>query len=266
MMMYYLTLTRSCEVAVIAWAFTVSCLTTRDFIPSPSLLWALLSVITLYSGGNILTEVYRKRLLDRLYHGTAEFRRDSTLALALLFTALLFSAAGGINLSLSMVILILIIYFHARNIKNLGLLRNLFSAFIGSSIFILAMQFTGQAGLNLFLFAIFLFFVMAEELLRDIDEIENDMKSGIHTFPIHYGIPHALIAASAFMAAGISLAFALYSLGNFRPLLLGTSLFMLLVCTLLYRYQGSIKVSHFRLAIIGIMVLFLTGILLSYLH
>jgi len=265
-MIYYITLSGFFDALIMTWAFTVACLVARDFTLTPQFLPVLLSIAMVYGGGNILSTVCKKRLHNRTYLHTADFRRESTLAIVFLSTALLFSLAGGVNYFISMVILVLLANFQARNTKSLGLLRNLISACAGSCVFLMAMQYTGQVGINLFLFSMFLFFVMAREILRDIDDIQSDMESGILTLPLHYGIPRTIIAADIFMAAGISLAFALYSLGNFKPLFLGVSCVMLLAFALLYRYQQSLSISLFRQAIGWIMVFFLAGILVSSLR
>jgi 4-hydroxybenzoate polyprenyltransferase len=265
-MEYYFSLLRVFEVVIMTWAFTVSCLTTPRFSFSIFFIPVIASIILFYSGNNILITMYKKRLWEKSYHTTAQFQGDSTLVLIILSLSLVFSLAGGFDYFLLLFIMLLIIYLHARNTKNLGFLRNLVSSFISSSVFGLAMLFTGQLSLNLFFFAIFLFFFMAREILRDSEEIERDLSAGLRTFPLHYGQTWTLMAANIFMVAGISLSLVLCSMGSFGPLYLALSFITFIIFALLFRFEGSMQTSRIRQAIDAIMLFFLSGTLFAFIH
>ena len=251
------------EVVIAVCAFLISCMTAPHFSLSLPFLPVMISVLLNYGGGYALLAIYRKALHDRNYRGSSRFSRDMTAPLCMLSLSFAFALAGGVNFFLFSTIVTLITFFHGRNMKSLGLFRNLVSAFTGSSVFILSSLYTGQTGLSLMFFSLFLFFIMAREILKDSTAMKADMDDGLHTLPLHYGMRKALTAAYLFMLAGIVIALIFNAFSDYKLLFMVIPFIMLFTFAIAHLYRHTIGIATFQRIIEAIMMLFLAGALIS---
>jgi geranylgeranylglycerol-phosphate geranylgeranyltransferase len=175
---------------------------TRSFEPGRSVLLGAAAVFLILSGGNAFNDYFDREIdaINRPRRPIPSGRVARNGALA--FAAALF--CGGLGLSvflnadaLALAVLntnLLIVY--ARYSKAMHLFGNLLVAWMTSSVFLFAGAILGRIDLHVVVLAASAFFIMVtREILKDIEDLEGDRRSGASTLPIRWGVKRARTVA-----------------------------------------------------------------------
>lgn len=251
---------------MIAMAFIIGCLYARASLLSLEFLAAIFSVMLLYGGGNILND-YFDREIDSVNKTLKESASSGKAWSILTFLAsLILSAFAGLYFFLLSLLILILLAYYARHSKSLGLWKNLFVAFTGSLVFILGSILGGEPGHNLLISIISVFFIMAREIIKDIEDMEGDSLAGARTLPIRHGVPAAIGSANIATLLGLALSLLLFLQGSFRTFFLYFIAASLIVLILGNLRRKNSRMKQFRRHIEAIMIVILTGAVLAQLR
>lgn len=82
----------------------------------------------------------------------------------------------------------IIIFFYSYSLKNIPLVGNITVAFFTGLIFVFGASAVGNFSGILFPFLFSFFINFIREIVKDVEDIEGDRETEVHTFPIVFGI------------------------------------------------------------------------------
>lgn len=193
-----------------------------------SLLFTLLAVFFAISAGNVINDVfdYKIDLINRpdrpIPSGRISIKNGRNYAYSLFILSNVFGIALSvitINIIPELIVLFatFCLYIYAAKLKTTPLLGNFLVAFMTCLCFIF-----GGCGIgfyinniNLIFISIFLGFfallaTMAREIVKDMEDMEGDLKEGAKTFPILFGNRKSSIIASVLIIIACILSPILY--------------------------------------------------------
>jgi geranylgeranylglycerol-phosphate geranylgeranyltransferase len=186
-----------------------------------SAILAFVAVFLVTAGGNVIND-YFDIDIDRfnkphraLPSGLIAQRNALVYALALL----LFGVAASVLINpicfglaaLNVVLLVL----YSWKLKGSALIGNLVIGYLTGSIFLF-----GGAAVHSFLvpgalFASAMLAITSREVVKDVEDIAGDRRSGASTLPIRYGVPFSLAAAAFFMLVAVAISPLPFLIGAF---------------------------------------------------
>jgi geranylgeranylglycerol-phosphate geranylgeranyltransferase len=216
----YLRLMRvqNCLIAVVSIIGT-SFFASRSFMIRPRILLGAISALFIMGGGNALNDYFDDKI-DRLNRPerpipSGLIRRKE----ALVFSTALLSIGVGLSISLNLLAMsiaaanacLLIVY--ARYSKTMFFAANVLIALMTSSVFIFSGAIINRIDINLIILASSAFFAMlSREILKDIEDIRGDSRSGARTLPIRLGVKRARAVSTILIFPALLLVFLPYIL------------------------------------------------------
>jgi len=201
--------------------FLSGMIATGRAVPPIEVFFAVMGTISASSAGMAINDYfdYDIDIINRpdrvLPRGVVS--RKSALLFALILFGLAYIFIGFTNL-LCIGIgypAVVLIFVYSWKLKRLPFIGNFVVAFLTS----LTLIYGGAAARNIVLvtmLAICAFFAnLSREIVKDIEDIKGDERSGSRTFPILYGIPRSFLAAAIFLGFGIAATFLPYLSGLF---------------------------------------------------
>jgi len=187
------------------------------------LLFAAISAALITGAGNIINDIFdiQTDKLNKKKHRvlpTGILSINQAIILYVLFTMPAFVLAYYVNMTAFIISIItsVILYYYSYYFKTIPLAGNIVVAGLTALAFI----YGGIAVNNLsgtFIPAVFAFLInFIREIIKDIQDIPGDEKSGFVTFPIKYGIKQARNLAAILSAAAIVFPFLLWSFGFYN--------------------------------------------------
>lgn len=188
-----------------------------------SIFLAALAASLITAAGNIINDIFDIQT-DKLNHkinrplATGELKVVQAIILYALFTIIAFVLAYYINTAAFIVTILtsIILYYYSYYFKTIPLTGNIVVAGLTS----LAFVFGGIAVGNIsgaVIPAAFAFVInLMREIIKDIQDIEGDKKSGFATFPIKYGIKQSCNLVIFLAVITIVFPFMLWSYGFYH--------------------------------------------------
>lgn len=238
----------------------------RSFPIKPRVLLGAIMTLFIMGGGNALNDYFDDKI-DRLNKPHRPIPSGLiTRNKALVFSTALFFIGVGLSFSLNLLAMsiaivntcLLIVY--ARYSKTMFFAANVLIALMTSSVFIFSGAILHRINLNMIVLASSAFFVMmSREILKDIEDIHGDSRSGALTLPIKLGVKRARAVSTIFILPAILLIFLPYILKTMDSPYLG--LVILATMALIYSFFLQPKKSQkvIKLATMIVLTAFLVG-------
>jgi len=226
---------------------------------SPSLLPALISVMLLYGGGNIIS-CYFDQSSDLTSSREKQHRALLWSGLTL-GAALLLSLFGGLRFFSALLLSGVLLVICGKYSKTLGIFRCFCAALAGSTVFLLGPLFTGAAGLNWLFLPLAFLFITTREMVKDIEDTESGSEAGALTIPIRFGVKTAFAVADICGALGLFLSAIYHTMNIFSPLFLTFLSFAILLYAIGNIFVFMSEAHTFRRYIEMVMLFLLLGAL-----
>jgi geranylgeranylglycerol-phosphate geranylgeranyltransferase len=263
----YLRLMRihNCLIAFFSIIMT-SFIASRSLMIKPGVLLGAMVTLFIMGGGNALNDYFDDKI-DRLNKPNRPIPSGLiTRKKALFFSIALFFTGVVLSFSLNLLAMsiatanacLLIIY--ARYSKTMVFAANALIALMTSSVFIFSGAILNMIDLNMIVLASSAFFVMmSREILKDIEDIQGDRRSGALTLPIKLGVKRARAVSTVFVLPAILLIFLPSILKTMDSPYLGLIMLatMVLIFSLFLQPKKSQKV--IKLATMIVLTAFLAG-------
>ena len=248
--------------SIIVTAFIAS----RSFTVRPGVLLGAVVTLFIMAGGNALND-YCDDEIDRLNKpGRPVPSGLIAPKSALIFSAALFFIGLLLSLFLNLLAMSIVIVntclltVYARNSKRMFFAANLLVALMTSSVFIFSGAIVKTMNLDIIVLASSAFFVMtSREILKDIEDVQGDRRSGALTIPIKLGVKRARTVSTILILPAIPLVFLPWILKRMDRPSLGLIILatMALIYSLFLEPKKSQKV--IKLATVIVLTAFLVG-------
>jgi len=168
----------------------------------PRLLLAAAAGMLLGSSGNVINDIFDVEI-DRINKpgraipsGGTSKSSAALYAIVLAVLGIVLSLIVGIPAMLIATGCMILLYLYSSILKTVPLLGNLIVGVLTGTAFIYGGVVVGNpvAGVVPALFAFF--YNIGREILKDIEDMEGDKKSGIRTFPLLFGVETSLVVAT----------------------------------------------------------------------
>jgi len=177
---------------------------------------AALSASLVMASGNIINDIYDiaidkiNKSLRPLPSGKIQIKNAYSLYFLLILVSIVLSFLVGEMALIIVLFSILLLFLYSKYLKRIPLLGNLTVAFLTGLVFI----FGGVVVENptaAIVPALFAFLInLIREIVKDMEDVEGDRKSGVITFPIKFGFQK-----SRYLILFISFTLALFTLYPF---------------------------------------------------
>ena len=168
-------------------------------IPWFSVLFASFTAVFTLAAGNIINDIFDIEI-DKINRPnrplpSGKLSYKETIALYFIFLLLSLILSWYINLPAFIIVFAttLLLFLYSKYLKRIPLVGNLVVAFLTGLVFI----YGGIAVANpvaAIIPALFAFLInLIREVVKDMQDVEGDKKSGVNTFPIRYGFQKSRI-------------------------------------------------------------------------
>ena len=194
----YIKITRPLNVFITFLVVIVAILISqKDELAINFIVLAAIAAALTAAGGNIINDIYDietdkyshpNRVLVKKYISKKE---ALALYLLIVFISILIAAYVSVILIIFVLAVTILLYIYSFRLKQLPLVGNITISLITGLAFIYGGLVAGNAT-GAFVPAVFAFFInLVRELVKDIQDIDGDLKLNYKTFPIKYGIEHS---------------------------------------------------------------------------
>lgn len=239
----FLRIIRPFNVIITFFSIVVACIICSDEnLNTAIIMLAGLSGAITSAAGNIINDIFDIEIdkINRpervLASGTLKKTEANFLYVILNFMAIAITFFINIQSSIIVILSVILIFFYSYYFKKIPLLGN----FIVALMTALAFLFGGVAVGNLnsaVIPGIFAFLInFIREIIKDIEDLEGDIKNKIYSFPARYGINPALritfiLTIILFLFTFIPFVFKIYRIEYFIIVMLtvNTGLFLFLI-------------------------------------
>lgn len=219
------------------------------------ILFAGFSAALVGSAGNVINDILDIEI-DRINRpermlpsGLLNPRGTFYYYLVLNSAALLLSAFINITSLLIVIVSILIVFFYSYTLKKIPLIGNITVAFMTGLAFIFGGTAAGniKGGIIPALFAFLINFI--RELIKDIEDLEGDMKNQVFSFPAKYGTKAAVqiiysLTGSLIVFTLIPFFFNLYRIEYFIIVMLSVNIGLVLFIKNISSNSGKAVISR----------------------
>lgn len=202
--------------AVLAGAIVAS-----QEMPLPIIIFAFAAAAAICAGGNAIND-YCDRKIDAVNRperpipsGRISASRALSTGRYLFLIGVLFAAPLGLPCVLLAVLNSLVLALYSAELKRGGLIGNLAIGYLVGSTFLFGGLAVNKLQAVSILAAMAALSTIGRELVKDIQDMRGDRKSGLRTFPLLYGPKAAVILGTSFIAAAIVLSPLPFLLGLF---------------------------------------------------
>ncbi|HIP16694.1 MAG TPA: digeranylgeranylglyceryl phosphate synthase [Methanothermococcus okinawensis] len=209
----------------------------------PPILIAALVVFLICGYGNVINDIFDIEI-DKinkphrpLPSNRISLKNAKLFSFLLLITGLLFSLFNKVCFLIALINAV-VLYVYAKRYKKNKIVGNLLVAYLTGSIFLFGGAAVNNILITLILFLCALFATWSREIIKDFEDMEGDIKEGVVSLPIKYGIKSLHIAGILLIIA-ILLSPLPYIMGIFGFFYL----YSIILCDIMfiYSFMGLMK-------------------------
>ena len=164
-----------------------------DKIPGLNVIVAAFAASLVMASGNILNDIYDvgidkiNRPLRPLPSGKLTIKEAYRLYILFIFISIVISSLLNEIVLVIVLISILILFIYSKYLKQIPLLGNITVAFLTGLVFIFGGFVVGNPSAAI-VPSIFAFTInLIREIVKDMEDVEGDIKAGVNTFPVKFG-------------------------------------------------------------------------------
>ncbi len=164
-----------------------------DKIPELNVLLAAFAASLVMASGNIINDIYDlgidkiNRPLRPLPSGKITIKESYAVYFIFIVVSIFLSALVNEKALAIVLISILILFIYSKYLKQIPLLGNITVAFLTGLVFIFGGFVVGNPSAAI-VPSVFAFLInLIREIVKDMEDIEGDIKAGVNTFPVKYG-------------------------------------------------------------------------------
>jgi geranylgeranylglycerol-phosphate geranylgeranyltransferase len=164
-----------------------------DKTPGLNVVFAAFAASLVMASGNILNDIYDigidkiNRPLRPLPSGKITIKKAYAVYFIFIVLSIFFSALVNEKALAIVLISILILFIYSKYLKQILLLGNITVAFLTGLVFIFGGFVVGNPSAAI-VPSIFAFTInLIREIVKDMEDVEGDIKAGVITFPVKFG-------------------------------------------------------------------------------
>ena len=209
----------------------------------PSILIAALVVFLICGYGNVINDIFDIEIdrINKPYRplpsNRISLKNAKLFSFLLLIMGLLFSLFNKVCFLIALINAV-VLYVYAKRYKKNKIIGNLLVAYLTGSVFLFGGAAVNNMLITLILFLCALFATWSREIIKDFEDMEGDIKEGVSSLPIKYGIKSLYIAGILLIIA-ILLSPLPYIIGIFGLFYL----YSIVLCDIMfiYSFMGLLK-------------------------
>ncbi|MBW9221422.1 UbiA family prenyltransferase [Methanothermococcus sp. SCGC AD-155-M21] len=165
----------------------------------PSILIAALVVFLICGYGNVINDIFDIEIdkINKPYRplpsNRISLKNAKVFSFLLLIMGLLFSLFNKVCFLIALINAV-VLYVYAKKYKKNKIVGNLLVAYLTGSVFLFGGAAINNMLITLILFLCALFATWSREIIKDFEDMEGDIKEGVSSLPIKYGIKSLYIA------------------------------------------------------------------------
>ena len=164
-----------------------------DKTPGLNVVFAAFAASLVMASGNILNDIYDigidkiNRPLRPLPSGKITIKKAYAVYFIFIVLSIFFSALVNEKALAIVLISILILFIYSKYLKRIPLLGNITVAFLTGLVFIFGGVVVGNPSAAI-VPSVFAFTInLIREIVKDMEDVEGDIKAGVNTFPVKFG-------------------------------------------------------------------------------
>ncbi|MBW9222174.1 UbiA family prenyltransferase [Methanothermococcus sp. SCGC AD-155-C09] len=165
----------------------------------PSILIAALVVFLICGYGNVINDIFDIEIdkINKPYRplpsNRISLKNAKLFSFLLLIMGLLLSLFNKVCFLIALINSV-VLYVYAKRYKKNKIIGNLLVAYLTGSVFLFGGAAVNNMLITLILFLCALFATWSREIIKDFEDMEGDIKEGVVSLPIKYGIKSPYIA------------------------------------------------------------------------
>ncbi|RLE44864.1 hypothetical protein DRJ22_05365 [Candidatus Woesearchaeota archaeon] len=233
----------------------------------------LITLLCLMAGGYFLNDYIDLEVDKKVHPNRALPKGYISLNLVFILSSIFFTTSLilGITTSYKMALLVIVSAFllliYNVALRRYHIIGNIVVSFLSASVFIFASIISSKWDKSFFIILIAFLFSLSREMMKDIEDIRGDRKSGYRTLPIVKGVKFTFLLSRFVFIAGIFVIIASFFTREFSYRYILSSIFLVIIPStifLIFKWKPqsvSVISKYIKAEMIAfILVLFIEGL------